>query len=234
MPGKPARTLARPILCHVTDRRRLAAARNEPADAASVMDALAARVREAVRAGVSLVQVRELDLAAARLHDFVAALLPDVHASGARLVVNDRLDVALAAGADGVHLRESSIEAAAVRRIAPGVIAGRSIHDAAAAGRRGSDPDLDYLLFGTVFATPSKPGAGPTTGIAGLRAAVEASRLPVLAIGGVRVEHLAALADAGCGGVAAIGLFQDANGFAELHEIVSAFRRAFDTARRVS
>lgn len=233
MRGSAARLPAGPLLCYVTDRRRLAAARGEPADAAPVIEAVAACARAAARSGVSLIQVREPDLPAARLHDLVTALLPDVRAGGARLVVNERLDVALAAAADGVHLRESSIEASAARRIAPGMIVGRSVHSVPAAGRQGSDPDLDYLVFGTVFATASKPGPGPRAGVEGLRSAVAAARLPVIAIGGVRVEHLAALAATGCAGAAAVGLFQDAAGAAELREIVSAFRRAFDTAGRV-
>src|SRR5207248_78303 len=93
--------------------------------------------------GVDLVQLRERDLEAALLYDLVAQAVDDARGSGTRILVNDRLDVAIAAGADGVHLRADSIPAAAARSIAPdGFLVGRSIHAAAGAARGCRAADL--------------------------------------------------------------------------------------------
>lgn len=151
-------------------------------------------------------QVRERDLEAGRLFDLVSELVGVARASRTRIVVNDRLDVALAAGADGVHLREDSIDAEAVRRLAPsGFLIGRSVHaaeDAAYLGRT-----VDYLIAGTVWSTRSKPASHPLLGADGLEALVQQAQAPVLAIGGVTLDRLDAVARAGAAGVAAIGLF---------------------------
>lgn len=189
------------LLCLVTDRRRLAERLQIPPDAclAALIDQLAA----AAEAGVDLIVVREPDLPARALADLVRRTVA-VARGRARVVVNDRLDVALACGADGVHLRERSFDVAAARQIAPRrFLIGRSVHDEAAA--RASD-GADYLFAGTVFATTSKPGATRLLGAAGLERIVRASSAPVLGIGGVdRPELVAAVMGAGAAGVAAIG-----------------------------
>ena len=122
-----------------------------------------------------------------------------------RVVVNDRIDVALACGADGVHLRGDSIPIRAARRLAPpGFLIGRSVHgveEATAAG------DADYLIAGTVFQSRSKPAATDLLGIEGLRAIVRAADRPVLAIGGVTGARIDEIAATGAAGFAAIGLF---------------------------
>lgn len=226
-----ARLPSLPVLCYVTDRRRLAARLGAPPDAPAVGLALETRIVEAARAGVTLIQVREPDLLAGRLFELVTHVVSAVHASGALLVVNDRLDVALSAGADGVHLRESSMPAEAVRRLAPDALVGRSIHRTPAGDE---EAVLDYLVFGTVFPTASKPASARTAGSEGLQSAVAASKRPVLAIGGVCLANVAAIARTGCAGVAAVDLFQAADDFTQLHEIVVQVRRAFDTAEVVS
>lgn len=196
------------MLCVVTDRR-----------GADVLD----QARRAAAAGIDLFQIRERDLEARALASLVSAVLDAVRRSRMRVVVNDRVDVALACGADGVHLRADSIGVADVRRLAPRpFIVGRSVHSpdeaAASAG-------ADYLIAGTVFPTTSKPDATSWLGVAGLRSVVQASPSPVLAIGGISRERFADVAAAGAAGVAAIALF--ARG--PLHDIVESARRLFDS-----
>jgi thiamine-phosphate pyrophosphorylase len=188
------------ILHLVTDRRRLCPDGN-PADRT---DCLRQQVAFAADAGVDVVQIREPDLETSDLTGLVAGLLTLVRGSRTRLVVNDRIDVAIAAGAAGVHLRADGPPAAAVRSIVPGgFLIGRSVHTEDEARRAGA---VDYLIAGTVWPTPSKPGAA-CLGESGLARIVAAAGAPVLAIGGVDESRIAAVARTGAHGLAAIGLF---------------------------
>ena len=189
-------------LCLVTDRRRLAGAGAPLAEARAC---LVAQARFAAEAGVDLLQVRERDLEAADLASVVRAVIAAVNGSRTLVLVNDRLDVALACGAAGVHLRGDSLPVDAARRIAPaGFLVGRSVHGLdearAVAG-------ADYLIAGTVFPSRSKESGSPCLGLDGLEAIVKSVAIPVLAIGGVTEELVAALARAGAAGCAAIGAF---------------------------
>jgi thiamine-phosphate pyrophosphorylase len=218
------------MICLVTDRRRLSAGH-----AGAQRECLVAQVRHAVDAGVDLVQVRESDLEAGALASLVSQLLAIARGTPTRIVVNDRVDVALAAGADGVHLRGDSIPVGAARQIAPAAfLIGRSVHgmeEAVAAA------DADYLIAGTVFPSASKAAGTPLLGIEGLKAVVRAVDRPVLAIGGISDERLQAVASAGAVGIAAIGLFMaKADGHAgggclavSLRQIVERARSSFDT-----
>ena len=118
------------MICLVTDRRRLLAVGRADADGPDPWRAcLAVQVRHAVAAGVDLIHLRERDLEAGALASLVTQLLAITAGSSTRLVVSDRVDIALACGADGVHLRGDSIPAAAARRLAPdGFLVGRSVH----------------------------------------------------------------------------------------------------------
>ncbi|MGE0445544.1 MAG: thiamine phosphate synthase [Vicinamibacterales bacterium] len=190
----------RPVICLITDRRRAGG---------DWRQRVPLQVARAARAGVHLVQIRERDLDGGPLLGLVRRCLDAVRGTTTRVIVNDRVDVALAAGAHGVHLRADSMSAAAVRRVAPpGWLIGRSVHgiDAAraAAGGRG----LDYLLFGTVFESTSKPGR-PAAGLDALREVAGAVPLPVLAVGGVTRGRLDAIAAAGAAGAAGISLFAE-------------------------
>jgi thiamine-phosphate pyrophosphorylase len=218
------------LICLVTDRRRLVATAAADADATGC---LIAQVRHAVDAGVDLIQIRERDLEARALAQLVTDVLAMTRGTATRVVVNDRLDVALACGADGVHLRGDSLSIAAARRLAPApFLIGRSVHapDEAAAA-----DGADYLIAGTVFASASKSFAPPQLGVSGLRALVAAAPAPVLAIGGITLNCVAAVAESGAAGVAAIGMFMAdaepdpggcrAAGFAGL---VAALRSRFD------
>ena len=198
------------MLCLVTDRHKR-----------SVVE----QCRDAVQAGVDLIQVRERDLEGAALSVLVAEVVRLTRATGTRVVVNERLDVALACGADGVHLRGDSISAARARSMAPaGFLIGRSVHGADEAVR--AAPGVDYLIAGTVFPTPSKPGRHEFLGIEGLAAIGRAVTVPVLAIGGVSMDRIGLVAEAGAAGLAAIGLFLEEG--AGLAAVVREARRRFD------
>lgn len=219
------------MICLVTDRRRLVAAGAAPGAARAC---LVAQIRHASDAGIDLIQVRERDLESGALAALVAELLAVTRGTATRLVVNDRIDVALACGADGVHLRGDSIPVAAARRLAPReFLIGRSVHDVDEAIGAGG---ADYLIAGTVFPSASKAAAAPLLGIEGLRAIVLAVGRPVLAIGGIAGGRIAEVAAAGAAGFAAIGLFMasqpDAEvggcGVVELRQTVKNARSRFD------
>jgi len=163
---------------------------------------LARQARDAFAAGVDAVQIREEDLDGGALLDLTSAI-----AALGRVIVTDRADVAVAAGASGVHLKSAGPAPERVRAILPAdMTLSRAVHgveDASSAGRGGA---LDWVLAGTAFASVSKPGRAPL-GVAGLRAIVQASRVPVVAIGGVTPANARELLGTGAAGVAGIGLF---------------------------
>ena len=166
-------------------------------------------VHAAAAAGVDLVQVRERDLDAGELLILVRSCVERVRGTRTRVIVNDRLDVALAAGAHGVHLPANGLPASRVRAVVPaGFLIGRSIHGTGEAARVTGEGGLDYLIFGTVFTTSSKAGLTPA-GVAELAATVRAVTIPVLAIGGVTVERAQEIAGTGAAGAAAIGMFAE-------------------------
>ena len=188
-------------LCYITDRRAL-----EPKP-------LLPRIQEAIRLGVDLVQIREKDLPTRELLELVGAAADAARARATRLVVNDRLDIALVAGADGVHLGTQSIPARAVWNIVPeGFLIGVSCHsrqDVLAAEAAGAD----YVALGPIFETPSKFAYGPPLGLDVLRDTASDARIPLLALGGISVERVRACLDAGASGIAGIRIFQDAGSF---------------------
>ena len=218
------------MLCLVTDRHRLAARRGLPPDSEDLRALLVALAGAAARAGVSLVQVRERDLGGAALTTLVRQVVAAVADTGSRVVVNDRADVAWAAGAHGVHLRHDSVPVGAIRgRVPADWLIGQSVHDAEGVTRAVRE-GADYLIAGTVFESHSKPGA-VLLGIEGLQALVQAAgTTPVLAIGGIVELRAAAAAAAGASGVAAIDLFLSVPP-AEMHTLVRRVRDSFDTAR---
>ncbi|MFN8059395.1 MAG: thiamine phosphate synthase [Vicinamibacterales bacterium] len=211
----------RPLVCLVTDRRGLVSA------AASDDDACAALVRqvdEAAACGVDLVQVRELDLAPRRLLELTSRLVAVVGTRSTAIVVTDRVDIARSAGAHGVQLRESSMPASRVRpMVSHDFLLGRSVHSPQQVSAIAAMGEVDYVTFGTVFPTPSKPASVPKAGLEGLARACTA-RIPVLAIGGVTLARLPGIAAAGAAGIAAIRLFEgggDKRGTVETRGIAS-------------
>jgi thiamine-phosphate pyrophosphorylase len=163
---------------------------------------------EAVPRGGLGVQLRDKQAAAGALLARALRLLPLCAAAGAPLLVNDRADVALAAGAQGLHLPGQGLPVAEARRLlGPGRLLGASCHSATeivAAARGGAD----YALFGPVFAVPGK---GPPQGLAALAEAAAAAPIPVLALGGVDAESAAACLAHGARGVACIRALLDAS-----------------------
>jgi thiamine-phosphate pyrophosphorylase len=182
----------------VTDSRRLAGR--------SQAEVVAA----AIAGGVTRVQVRERTMPGGPLLRLVEEILAAAKGRPAAKVtvhVNDRLDVALAAGAPGVHLPAAGLPIQGVRQRAGARFRiGRSVHSAAEA-RAAQKEGADELIFGPVFATPEKAAFGPPQGIDGLRKVLEAVRVPVWAIGGITPATAAELRGLPIAGVAAIGAF---------------------------
>jgi thiamine-phosphate pyrophosphorylase len=221
----------------VTDRRRLAArtALADDADQATVRQVLLDQIAEAAQAGVDLVQLRERDLPTADLADLARRAMALAVGSQTRILVNDRVDVAIAARADGVHLPSRGLPPAGARElIAPPGLVGCSIHEPAPA----LQPSVvDYVVFGTVFPTASKPEGMAVAAIEGLQMAVAGSSVPVLAIGGVTLERIGPIAAAGAAGIAAIELFLPAaepSVQASMKKTVESVHESFDSARDVS
>jgi thiamine-phosphate diphosphorylase len=176
---------------------------------------------------VDLVQIREPGLDDRALVALVREALDAVRGTAARVVVNDRLDVALVAGAAGVHLRGDSIAAADVRRLAPApFLIGRSVHALPEAADAERARGCDYLVFGTVFESASKPPGRRVAGVEMLGLVCAAVSLPVLAIGGITIDNAGLAAASGAAGVAGIALFSRST---DVAETVRAVRRRFDT-----
>jgi thiamine-phosphate pyrophosphorylase len=178
---------------------------------------LDAFIAQAIAAGVDWVQIREKDLPARRLLALTEAAARQARQQGCtRVMVNDRLDVALAAQAHGVHLGTHSMPVNLVRRLAPReFVVGVSCHsleEALAAETAGAD----YILLGPIFATPSKLRYGPPLGLARLREVTLRVSIPVLALGGITVDHIAACRENGAAGIAGIRIFQDSDSVEEL------------------
>jgi thiamine-phosphate pyrophosphorylase len=163
--------------------------------------ALLARVAAAVRGGATMVQLRLKDENPRTIVEVASALLATLPRA-VPLVINDRLDVALASGAAGVHLGADDLPVAAARRIAPpGFVIGASVgSDAEVAGSRGAD----YVGIGPVYATGSKADAGAKIGVAELARLAALCALPAVAIGGIDASNAREAIDAGANGVAVI------------------------------
>jgi thiamine-phosphate pyrophosphorylase len=161
-------------------------------------------VGRAVDAGVGLVQLREKDLDARALCALARAVKSRTDRTGARLLINDRADVALAVGAAGVHLTSADPPVAEVRALlGPTALIGVSTHaaqEARAAGRAGAS----FVTFGPVYDTPSKRGLGRPVGLEALAGAAREAGVPVFALGGIGLPQVAPVAATGCHGIAVI------------------------------
>jgi thiamine-phosphate pyrophosphorylase len=201
----------------VTDRRRFGGS----------LDRLADAIGRAARAGVDAVQIREPGLDDRTLVDFVTRIVASVPLP-VRTLVNGRADIALAAGAAGVHLRSDCVPASRVRAIVPrDFLIGRSIHSPAEAMAAEEDGGCDYLMFGTVFPSSSKPFGHPVAGVGLLSDVCSAVSLPVVAIGGIDGARAADAARAGARGVAGIEMFAEADEPA-LAAAIARMRGAFE------
>jgi len=172
---------------------------------------LIAVVTQCLAAGLPAVQVREKDLPAAEVADLCRVLRPMTAAHGALLIVNDRVDVALAVGADGVQRTSTSLSVEDMRRAADTrVRIGASVHalhEAVNAAKAGAE----WLFFGPVYDTLSKRRYGPPQGLSALERVASAVAVPVIAIGGVTPERVAEVRAAGAHGVAAISAILSAD-----------------------
>lgn len=168
--------------------------------------------------GCSWIQLREKDLPPRDLLDLARAALARVRPHRTPILVNSRLDVALAAGAHGVHLPAGSPAPCDLRPVVPSgfliAVSTHTVDEVCRAEREGAD----LAVFGPVFPTRSKPGQGDIPGLGGLREACSASSLPVAALGGVTAERIAACADAGAAGIAGISMFQASCGSTGCYE----------------
>ena len=247
--SRPSKSPRLPLLCYVTDRRDLSSVEtsraHQPLDLCKV---LLEKIAVAVAAGVDWIQIREKDLAGKECSSLVreAVLLATCPRQGrarkastssktealrepgsTRILVNDRVDVALATQAGGVHLGEKSLPPEEARRLVNSLrhedfLVGVSCHslEAVKAAERGG---ADYLFFGPVFATPSKAAYGAPQGIQRLAEVCQAVAIPVLAIGGITPENATDCVSAGASGIAAIRLFQYAS---DMAAVVRALRKA--------
>jgi thiamine-phosphate pyrophosphorylase len=167
-------------------------------------------VRAALRGGAPAVQLRAKAATGREMTELARTLLVETRAAGALLFVNDRVDVALAAGADGAHVGDDDLPVEAVRRIAPpGFLLGRSadtVEGALQAQRAGAD----YVGVGPVYATGSKADAGSPVGVERIAGVAAAVRLPLVGIGGCHAENSRAIVQAGAAGVAVISAVMQA------------------------
>jgi thiamine-phosphate pyrophosphorylase len=198
-PGAPPGRRPAPRLYIVTDRR---ATGGRPLDAVLAL-ALAGAAEAGVSPGTVAVQLREKDLEGRALLELAHPLRRLTGRFGAALYINDRVDVALAAAADGVHLAGTSMTPAEVAVIAPEMAVAVSVHGVAELARAAGAPTVAFAVLGPIFATPSKERFGPPLGL-GMLAAVAKQPLPVLALGGVTVENSRACLAAGARGIACI------------------------------
>jgi thiamine-phosphate pyrophosphorylase len=212
--------LKKPILCYVTDRLSLPAS-SEGARRGLLLD----RMQSLSAAGLDWIQIREKDLSgrvvSALTRDALSRISKhdDSAQRATRVIVNDRLDVALAEGAGGVHLGGNSLPVAEASRLLAAnthaqvpsgdFLVGVSCHSLEAATTAASR-GADYIFFGPVFATPSKAQYGLPQGLERLREVCSSVAIPVLAIGGITLQNAPACLAAGARGIAAIRLFQEA------------------------
>ena len=201
-------------LCYVTDRKALSGSREEQTRL------LQEKIESAARAGVDWIQIREKDLRGRELVALVGEAVRRVPRS-CRILVNDRLDVAILAGAGGVHLGEQSVPVEDAKRFVreknagQNLLVGMSTHSLESA-QTAESGGADYIIFGPVFVTPSKAAFGPPQGLDRLAKACAGASIPVIAIGGITMQNVSDCVRAGVSGIAAIRLFQDTSDMAGL------------------
>lgn len=221
---RPIRDLA-PLLCFVTDRVRL------PLMPAGQKMDLLKKIDDAASAGVDWIQLREKDLSAVELSALARRAISSIPGS-CRLLINDRLDVAYAVGASGVHLGEKSIPLDQAKHFvrAHGMredfLVGASVHSLESA-RSAERDGADYVVFGPIFVTPSKEKYGAPQGLEKLAEVCREISIPVFAIGGITADNARECYLQGVRGVCAISVFQEA---AELVTVVQQLRTPYQSS----
>ena len=161
-------------------------------------------VEAALRGGARAIQLREKDLAPCDLLPLAQEIRQLTRAYGARLLINDRIDVAWAVDADGVHLATTSLPVHVARQLlGPNRMLGVSTHNLVEA-RAAAESGADFIVFGPVFFTPSKAAYGQPVGLDALHAVCTAVALPILALGGIKKANLDQVVAAGADGIAVI------------------------------
>jgi thiamine-phosphate pyrophosphorylase len=229
----PAKDLRSPILCYVTDRNSIALQNESPANRRA---ALLERIAAAAATGIDWIQIREKDLSAREVSSLARDAIIQAKQSAPalnqfpRILVNDRLDIAIAEHAAGIHLGENSLPVGHVRawlRSQPpspatkDFLVGVSCHSKEAAVSAACD-GADYIFFGPIFTTPSKAAYGAPQGLGHLSDVCRSVSIPVLAIGGITADTAPACLAAGAAGIAAIRLVQNA----DLPSLVSRLRNS--------
>ncbi len=192
----------------VTDRHQTG---NRPLDSV---------VKEALSGGVRAVQLREKDLPVRELLRWAETLRSLTAEFGARFLINDRVDVCMAVGADGVHLRADSLPIPAVRKIlGPERLIGQSVHsasEAVEAQRAGAD----FVVLGPIYDTPSKRALGEPLGLSEIRSAAVRVAIPIFSIGGIRSDRIQEVIRSGARGVAVISALLKAPNPREAAEVL--------------
>lgn len=174
-------------------------------------------VEEALKGRVKAVQLREKDFRIRELLDLAYRMRDLTKRYGAKLFINDRVDVAIAVGADGVHLGKKSIPPSAARKVSNNILIGVSTHsvdEAIEAEKEGAD----FITLGPVFYTPSKAGYGEPVGLETLKRVCSSVSLPVFAIGGIKPEVVENVLDIGAKGVAVISAILGADNIKDAAE----------------
>jgi len=205
--------LSRPILYLITRGASTEATTPDSPEFEQILE----QVSAAASSRIDLIQIREKRMTTRVLFELTEQVAELTRGSRTRLLVNDRADVAAAAGADGVHLTTQSIDPATIRRtFGEKFLIGASTHSLAEA-QTAKEGGADFVVFGPVFATASKEKYGAPLGVDELqRVAPEVWPMPVLALGGINVNNAVECLRAGASGIAGISLFEDPRAIAAL------------------
>ncbi|MEK6790400.1 MAG: thiamine phosphate synthase [Deltaproteobacteria bacterium] len=190
------------------------------------------QVRAALDAGVRLVQLREKQLEGGALLCLARSLREITTEYGASLIINDRVDIALLSGADGVHLGQSGFSPRDARKITGSDkligVSTHSLEEALVA----QDEGADFITFGPVYETPSKAAFGAPVGLTALKAVCTAARIPIYAIGGIKKDRVEEVMQNGASGVALISAIMEARNAREAAEELLGALRSFNKKRR--
>jgi thiamine-phosphate pyrophosphorylase len=193
-----------PLLYLITDRQKLPRTANK-----SAYEALTEFALEAFSAGVDLLQIRERDLCGRHLFSLAGRIAELARPYKGQLLVNDRADIAAAIAGVGVHLTTRSMPVARVRKtFGDELLIGASTHTLAEA-KEAEEGGANFIVFGPVFETESKKLYGEPVGLQALHEVASRLRIPVLALGGIKLSNCEAALAAGAKGIAAISLFTD-------------------------
>ena len=183
---------------------------------------LASVLRQALEAGVRMVQIREKDLDTPELINLAQQLIPVIKQHFGKVLLNDRIDLTLALNADGVHLRSDSLPLPLARRLLGSEkLIGLSTHSVQEV-QYAENEGADFVVLGPIFDTPSKQIYGQPLGLQTLEAACRVSHLPIFAIGGINPIHVPSVLSSGAYGIAVISaILQTPNIIGSTHKFLS-------------